>query len=540
MELGPGLNIVTGETGSGKSMFIKALMLLFGLSKSNDLAGIHDGDMSVEACFDLNDHHLEKLKQAGFDFADTELFIQRIASAKGSKLRSLINGRAVPAAELRNLAEIFIEKHGQNSTQKFLATENHLNILDLFAGKEIEPWLKQYKESYKHNAAIRSEVNRLSEKAGSVETELDYLKYQLAEIEQAQLQVNEDVELANQKHSLQNAERIDQLYLAISDSLGNSGERGALDMTSAALQDLEKLAGIDAAFNNAAELARQSLIYLEEAASELKAMRPDNDNAGERLETIEQRLHFINRLKKKYGDDIQAIIEHADKLKSEIETLENMDFELGAKNKELEESDAHLFSIADDLHKTREKASQIFEAAVTRELKELNMPDAEFIVDAGRTEPLNKDGATSIQFLIKTNKGATPMPLEKIISGGEMSRIALTIKTMLSGNSSKCLIFDEIDAGIGGKTANYVGKKLKTIASAQQTLCITHSPQIAAYAEKHFSIEKVSSGESTETHIKELSREQRLNELARMLSGKSTDISMRHASELLDDIGVLN
>lgn len=540
LEFGPSLNIVTGETGSGKSMFVKALMLLFGLSKNNELAGIHDGDLSVEACFEMSDHHLEKLREAGYDFEDNELFIQRTASGKSNKLRSLVNGRAVPASELQKLAELFIEKHGQNSTQKFLAVDNHLGILDSYIGERITMLLEEYGQAYKRNLTLKAEVSSLNDKAGSAETELDFMKYQLAEIEQAQLQEGEDIKLSQEKNTLQNLEKIDQLYSAIDMALGNSGDRGATDLISSAVQDLEKLSSIDASFDNATELARQSLIFMEEAGNELKAMRPDSENAGERLENIEQRLHLISRLKKKYGEDIQAILGHMEKLKAEVNVLENMDFELEIKEKELNESNAELFDKARELHRQREVASKAFEEAVTMELRELNMPDAEFIVSLKELVNLRPCGVSAVEFLIRTNKGAKPMSLEKIISGGEMSRIALTIKTMLSGNSSKCLIFDEIDAGIGGKTANYVGRKLQSIAKSQQTLCITHSPQIAAYAGKHFGIEKVSSGESTETHIRELSGEERLNELARMLSGKSTDISMRHASELLDDIGVLN
>lgn len=539
IEFGQGLNVITGETGSGKSMFVKALLLLFGLVKSNELAGIHEGDSSVEACFELSEAQLKDIRELGFDMDDMELFIHRSASGRGGKIRSLINGRSVPVSELQKLAKVLIEKHGQNSTQRFLATENHLQILDSFSGDELTSLLDTYTKGYRENIDQRNELNLWREKAGKIETELDFLKYQLADIEQAQLQENEDVQLERERNMLQNAEKINMLYSSAGSDLGATDEPGACDLAASAMQELEKLREIDPAFTSACELTGQALIYLNEAGNELKMLKPDSSNAGERLESIEQRLHTVNRLKKKYNDDITGVIRKGEELTREIQSLENVDTEVAEREKTLAESTAKLTGIANRIHEIRARLSKSLEKSITEELRELNMPDALLSVELTRLDRLTVRGTSSVEFFISTNKGSKPMPLERIISGGEMSRIALTIKTMLSDNSTKCLLFDEVDSGIGGKTASYVGKKLKDLSKRQQTICITHSPQVAAYAERHIVVEKIPGDLSTKAEIKQLIGEERLNELARMLSGKSTDISVRHANELLDDIGVL-
>lgn len=535
--LNGGLNIITGETGSGKSIFIKSILLLFGLVKGTELFGVHEGELLVEACFIINQNHQKKLKDLGFDFDEGELFIQRTLSASG-KSRSILNGHSVPLSEVQKLAGILIEKHGQNSTQKLLKQENHLHILDSFAGESHLNLLNHYTHEYKRYFAKMNELEEIKSKAASIDNELEFLKFQLDEINAAELEEGEEEQLLDEKDSLQNSARINELLEEINKALGTAEDSGALDLMSSAATSLQSLCGISSSFNDSAELLNQSIIFLNEASNELNSLRPEGGNTVERLDAIEQRIYLISRLKKKHSTDIAGLLSNKNQLEKQLNQFENFELEIAERQEELRKLESKLSQKALELRSNRKSAANIFEESVTGQLKKLNMAEALFSVQIMELGSFNASGMDSVSFHIMTNRGTKVMPIEKIASGGELSRIALVVKTMLTVNSPKCSVFDEIDAGIGGKTADHVGQKLREAAKRQQTICVTHSPQIAAYADKHFLIDKLIDADSTEVRIVELEGRKRVDEIARMLSGKSTGISVQHASELLESIGV--
>lgn len=540
LQFDAGLNVITGESGSGKSLLINSLLFLLGYKPSNISIGNFGENGGVEGLFDVNEEKQNRIKEMGYEInGNNELAIHRALNSSG-KVRSYLNGKMFTSSAIREIGEVIAEVHVQNKDQKFLNENNHLKILDCYAGRQHFNDLAEFSRDFAGLCQLESQIKRLREKAEKLTKEKDYLKLQYDEISSAGLRAGEEDECLQKRKQLVNIDKINQMLNDINLAIGKTEENGALDLIYTVLDRLDKLSEINSSYKRIENLVKQSAIHLEEAYNELNAIILDRENIAGDLEEVEQRLDLINRLKRKYDvATVDELLQKKQEADQQIEFLERSDLDLTELEKELKVQKGSILKAAKNLHKKRVDISNVFQKAVTSDLRLLNMPHAVFGVAIKETDCCNYNGITDAEFLIKTNKGLNLMPLNKIVSGGESSRVALAIKSMLGSNySTSSLVFDEIDAGIGGKTALYIGKRLKELSASQQVVCVTHSAQVAAFADRHYMVDKRIDESLTRIVTKKLDGEERFIELARMMSGQITKVSLKHAKELFENNNV--
>lgn len=531
-----GLNVITGESGSGKSLLINSLLFLLGFKTGNISVGDFGGSGIVEGFFLIGKEKQDRIKELGYEIDDgDELVIQRILTTSG-KVRSYINGKTFTSTAIHDIGEVIAEVYVQNKIQRFIDKNNHLNILDCYAGRQHLDELAEFSRDFVELCQLESQIKELRETAEKLAKEKDYLKFQYEEISSAGLRADEEEECLQKRKQLVDIDKINQMIDDINLAIGKTEDNGAFDLIYTVLDRLNKLSEINPAYKRVSNLVDQSVIHLEEAYNELSTIIPDRENVAGSLEEIEQRLDLINRLKRKYGAATAGeLLQKMQEAEQQIEFLEKSTLDLTELEKEFKIKKSGLLKAARELHKKRLGISKIFQSAVTSELRLLNMPHAVFEVALKESDCCGRDGITDAEFLIKTNKGLNLMPLNKIASGGELSRIVLAVKSMLGSNySTSSLIFDEIDAGVGGETALYIGKRLKELSVSQQVVCVTHSAQVAAFADRHYAVDKKADKLLTRVAIKELEGEERFIELARMMSGHITKVSLKHAKELFE------
>lgn len=536
LQFSPGFNAITGESGSGKSLLVNSLLFLLGHKPGNVSAGNFSDSATVEGLFDLDKTAFKKIKELGYEIKGDELIIQRAINPDG-KVRSFLNGKMFPSTAIRSIGEVIAETHVQNKTHKFLDESNHLKILDSYIGQEHIEELDKFSHGFAELCRLESEINKVRSKVETLKREKDFLQFQYDEISAANLKAGEEEENLQIRNQLANSEKINQLLDETNTALGKTEREGAIDLICVALDKLEKLSEINPQFKKVGELINQSAIYLEEAYSELNKFNTDNGDAAERLEEVEQRLDLINRLKRKYNAmAVAEVLQKMHEIKQQIDFLERSDIDLAELDNKAIAKRNEVYEAARKLHAKRAEASKSFQEAVTAELKLLNMPFATFEVLIKENSNCSHSGMTNAAFLIKTNKGLDLMPLGKVASGGELSRIILAIKSLLGANySASSLIFDEIDSGIGGETALHIGRRLKKLSASQQVICVTHSAQVAAFADRHYGLAKETDSLATSMRAEELKGDERLIELARMMSGQITEVSFKHAKELLEN-----
>jgi DNA repair protein RecN (Recombination protein N) len=530
-----GFNALTGETGAGKSILIDALNLALGERADISLIRAGAEKLRVNAVFEVpNDPELHALLgELGVEPEDGLLYLSREVHTSGRSI-ARINGQPVPVSALKALGERLIDMHGQHEHQSLLKPSSHLEFLDRWLG---EPALKLRQQVRETVSALRQTERELQEivaREREREQMLDLYRFQVDEIRAANLQVGEDEQLETEARRLVYAEKLVALAGNAYDAL--MGEHGAYDQAASASRNLTEIARIDPSVSPWGEMLESALVQLEEVAHNLRAYAESIEYDPARLEAVIERQELIKRLKRKYGDTIEAVLQYADEAAAKLHALETQTerrAELEAELARLQES-AH--ALCEQLSALRRDGAQRFANAVQTVLRTLAMERAQFTVEV-RPKPMDATGADSVEFLFSANPGEPPRPLSKIASGGEMSRVMLALKTVLADAAPvPTLVFDEIDAGIGGRTAHAVGEQIAQLARHCQILCVTHLPQIACRANHHLLIEKHTDGAMTRVAVQPLTGEARVQEIARMLAGTPTETALQHARELLGDL----
>ncbi len=535
VEFAPGLNLPTGETGAGKSILIDALALLLGEKASSDVIR-HGADKAVVSCvFEAEPGAATVLEQNGIDLEGEEIIVRREISGKG---RVFVNNQPATVAVLRQLAPRLASVHAQNESLAGFDAAARLDLLDQFAGTDTAGT----REAYVNWKSIRQRITDLERDEQDRLRLLDLWRFQKKEIEQAKLESGEDERLESEKRVLANAEKIYGAAMAAYELLYDGNSAAAAAMRSAARQ-LDELSRFNARFQDSAAALDSARITVEDLGVTLRDYADSINASPERLAEIEDRLAQLDRLKRKYGQNLDEVIAYGGEVSQKLNEIENRDELLAALHRELAAAGEKYLDRARALSRQRTQAARKLEKLVEAEIQDLAIRGQFRIEISGSDEEANwtGDGFDSVAYLISTNPGEPLRPVEQIASGGELSRVMLALKVCVMQPTSaakngvmRTLVFDEIDTGIGGRAAEAVGKKLKALARRHQVLCITHLPQIASFADHHYRIEKREVGGRARTNIRRLDAEERREEIARMLSGaRLNDTSRKHAEQLL-------
>lgn len=518
IDFSKGFNILTGETGAGKTLIIGALGIVAGGRFSKEMIRKGENHSFVEVSIYLPNHPKA---------VDGNIIISREIFDNGRNTCK-INGRLVTVNELKEFMNNIINIHGQNDNQNLLNKENHIKYLDKFLGKEFLSKKNEYTDLYNKYVDINRKLKENYGDEKEKQRKLDLLNYQVNEIKNANLKIKEDEELEEQRNLIVNAEKI-------SKSLNEADmqiNENALNSISIAIKNLEKIEEINIKYQKTLSSLKSNYYDLQEIAIDLNHYNSDTSFEEEERDEIENRIDEINDLKRKYGNTIEEILNYKNKVEEEIDKIENLEEKNKELKTELTKITAELEKRAIELHIIRQKHGIELETKINSELADLEMPNAKFKINIENTN-FNKDGNDEIEFMITTNKGEDFKPLIKTASGGEMSRIMLAIKTVLSDvDEVPILIFDEIDTGISGKAGNAVGEKLKTISKNHQVIIVTHLASIAAKGDSNYYIYKEVEGDNTKTRIKNLNEQEVIEEIARIASGIVSEISLKHAMEL--------
>ncbi len=544
VEFTAGLNVFTGETGAGKSIVVDALNLALGERASADLIRTGCQEAIVEAAFELNAQATKEVRdllgEQGIEMeAGEDLIIRRVLAASG-KNKVYINGSLANLATLSALGATLADIHGQHEHQSLLSLERQMEMLDSFGN--LDALRETLFQAYRRLQDIRKELTELEAGERDRAQREDMLRYQKNEIEASQLKPGEDGALASEQKLLANSEKIAGLSRAADEALYSS-DHAALSELKKAVTNLREIAAIDSRMAQVLELCEAGRAQIEEAAREVSAYAGKVEFDPDRLEQIGDRLDLIQKLKKKYGGAIDEVVAFGERAAAELERMERSTEEIARLQKEVQTIKSGLTSQAQILTKKRGSAALDLEKKVEAELTQLGMKRTVFTVkitqEAGEdtldNHKLGPRGADRVEFLISPNPGEEPKPLARTASGGELSRIMLALKTILvEGDPIPTLVFDEVDAGIGGAVAEEVGKKLKRVAAKRQVFCITHLPQIASMAASHYGVSKSVKKDRTSTEVRLLDKQERVDEIARMLGGKTiTDATITHAEEMI-------
>ncbi|MBR6573263.1 MAG: DNA repair protein RecN [Clostridia bacterium] len=526
-------NVLTGETGAGKSIIIDSLNAVLGERTSKELIRNGENKATVSAIFcGLSEDTLKVIRENGFDVdEDGNLSIQRVLSLTGNGSIK-INGVQTTSAVLREVGKYLVNIHGQHDNQMLLKPENHYIYIDLLADNL--PLREEYYSCFKNFNDIRREIKSLELDEDKKLERIDLLKYQISELESAQIKLGELETLKASQKLLQNREKIMKtLRECVSSLLGDDDTNGAITLSQIALKTVDKLKDeslddISSSLNNAIELLNTAAEKASDNISELLS-------GEENLENINDRLDLLQRLMLKYGNDEESLLSFLDKAKSELENIEFSEERLAQLEEALLDAEQKLIKAGEKLTKSRKLAAKTFTNGVCEALRLMDMASVEFLVKIDKGK-YTKNGCDEIEFFISANAGESIKPLYKVASGGELSRTMLAIKSVISSKDNvETLIFDEIDSGISGRAALKVAKQLKEVAKTRQVICVTHLAQIASFADTHFLIEKSVSNNRTFTNVIPLDYEKRVNEIARIMSGTElTENTMKSAKELLD------
>jgi len=539
VEFEPGLNILTGETGAGKSILIDSLGAVLGARMSADMVRSGCDWLRVEAVFSLEDESLglhELLTQQAIDDADKELIITRQLTRAG-RSTALVNGCHVTLAVLRQIGAYLVDIHGQNENLALLKEENQFHLLDGY-DPDVSEALAAYECVYREWREKKKAYAEKQQASREYAQRLDMLHWQDKEISEANLKPGEDEQLESDIRKLSHAEKIvgsvEESYQLLEGGGGNG--LGVLPALSQVKKDLEEIGRFDDALANAQKMVEEAYISLQEASYELRDYGESVEFSPERLDQLQSRMDVIYRLCKKYGATLEDVLAHQAKVEQELTEIENYDEDIAALEKEIAALEEKLGQKADALTKLRTAAAQDLSAAIEEQLFALGMPKARFHIRVEQAEDYGANGRDDVAMFFSANPGEAEKPLQKVASGGELSRIALAIKTVASSRDSSVpsMVFDEIDTGIGGRTAQMVAERIALVAQYKQVLCITHLPQIACMADAHLYISKRTVEGTTATQIRPLSERERISEIARMASGADmTTASLDNAREMV-------
>ena len=532
VEFYSGLNILTGETGAGKSIVIDAINAVLGQRASKELIRSGEQSATVFASFsDINDIVKQKLEENGYP-VDDELVLSRTLSLSG-KNTCRVNGRPANVSLLKELGLNLINIHGQHESYELFSPDTHITYIDNLANNQ--ELLEEYKEKFSEYRKLKKELRDFLNSETDRERRIDILSYQVEELENADITEGETEALTEERRVLMNAEKtVASLHKAKS-LLEGMGSDGALDILDDAVTALGKAVDMNPAVEPV--FTRLNDLYYEarDINNDISEAIDDSEENPIRLEEIEERLDLLNKLSRKYGGTEAEMLEFLENARAELKTLTDFEANAEALSERVDEAEQKAKALADKLTASRDKASTDFEKRVKDEMTFLNMPNVELIVKR-EICALKEDGQDIIELLISANPGEAPKPVAKIASGGELSRMMLAIKTVLaSADVIDTLIFDEVDTGVSGSAAQKVGLKLKEVSASRQVLCVTHQAQIAALADSHFLIKKNVSDGRTYTEISLLNYDGRLRELARILDGVNvTDTALAHAERLMN------
>lgn len=532
-----GLNILTGETGAGKSILLGALGMVIGRRTNIDAIRSGCEFMRVEAVFTL-DNNLVKdfLTKYNILVEDDDLIITRQINING-KNSVQINNCHTTMAILRQLGELLVDIHGQHANQALLKPIKQLSLIDMYDGDAIQKQKEAYLKKYYRWLQIKQKLADSKINTQEMAQRLDMLKWQINEIENAKLTLDEDERLESEIKVLANAEKISLLTQDAYKLLyeGENGKFAILSSLSQVRKDLENLAQYDENMAKVHQILDEAYFQIQDSADEIRSYGESIDYNPQKLDMMQSRLNDIDKLKRKYGNTIEEILNYLAKAKEELTYIENYDDNLAKLEQELSLLAKDVSQEALILHELRQKSAKALEMVIMKELASLSMADAKLVINLTLNDDFTENGADDVEILFSANLGEDLKSLAKIVSGGELSRIALALKTITAKKDDiDLMVFDEVDTGVGGKTAQMMAEKIARIALYRQVICITHLPQIAAMADAHFYISKETKNNKTFTTIDEINYDAKLAEIARMSSGIDlTQASLENAEEML-------
>lgn len=543
IDLSNGFNIITGETGAGKSILINALNLLLGGRADYSIISKNKDKMIIEGIVSISKENKTAigkiLKEHEIESIGDNLIIRRELYTKAYS-RCFINDTPVGTNELKELGEIIIDIHSQNEHQSLLKKEVHIELVDSYLikkeGKKFEDKLNSYKKGYEQLLIKQSEFDEINKKKNELDSKRSFIDFQLKEIHETDPQAGEDDELENELKTGENIEGIrESLTLAYANLYDDSGS--VLERIKIVEKELGKIGEYNTDIQKILGDVSESTTALREASRLIESLLENLNFDPARVEEIRERLYKLQFLKKKYGGSIDEVIKLKETLEKDLSLVDNFDETIKNLKAEIDELVKDLFKKAGELSKTRKDKSKQLEAEIVKILKEVGFENAEFRVEIENTDAkkLNNNGYDDVEFMVKINKGDEFSSLRKTASGGEVSRIMLAVKSVLAGaDKVDILVFDEIDTGISGRIAQKVGRVMKGLSSYRQVIAITHLAQIAALADEHLLVEKETEGNSTITKIRPLDKNEKVIEVAKLLSGeKVTDASIKSAKELM-------
>ncbi len=544
MQFRRGLNILSGETGAGKSILLKSLGLLMGEKAQADVVRTGSEQAVIEGSFDLSVRPdiASRLTDMGIEAADQQMLVRRVIAK--DKNRIYINGSLSTLASLRDvvspLLEVaghavpLIEMTGQHENRNLLSRSYHLDLLDQFAGT----WKKrlEFARAFAELSQLRGELEQIRNESRNRAQRLDFLLYQRDEIQAMSLKPGEEQEIENETRRLKFSTKLNDFTVQAEGLLYNDDD-SVTSRLHYILQRASELKNVDPSLLAKLEPLSQAKTLISEVSYDLRDYVKSLDADPSRLEGLESRLSSLRQLQKKYGSTAIEILEALERIETEIRDLENSDELAEAKQVRITELEQEMQKMAAELHKTRSNAARLLADGVNAELKDLNMKGVIFSVSVEPNEQMVSTGTSVVEFLTQSSKTDSPRSLAKFASGGELSRVLLSIKQVVgAGQFPRTYLFDEVDAGVSGPTAEKVGRKLKHMASGQQVICVTHLPQVASFGDVHFFIHKSPGKKTVQTQVEELRKKERVQEIARLISGeKITKTSVAHAEQLLSE-----
>lgn len=532
VEFDEGLNILTGETGAGKSIIIGSMNLALGEKVPKEMLRGNDDPALVELVFSVeNEKTIQKLRDLEVEPEDGLVVLSRKITQQRSVGR--INGETVPASRMKEVADLLIDICGQHENQLLLSKKKHLEILDEYAKERLEEKKRKLFEQYHAYRRLKEEYEAAKIDTNEQQRELSLLEYEVKEIEEAKLVPGEDEELEEQFKRFSNGKKIMESVSLAYAATGGEME-SASELLGRAVRELSAVMSYDKEVEALQEQLTEIDNLLSDFNHDISGYMDSADFDGERFYEIEKRLDLLNHLKSKYGSTIEEVLEACSRKQERIEKLQDYDTYLNGLSASIEKQEKQVKALSEEISSIRQEEAQKLTASIVEALDELNFLDVSFTMDFKRLEDYTANGVDDAQFLISTNPGEPLKPLERVASGGELSRIMLAIKTVMAESDEiSTLIFDEIDNGISGRTAQMVSEKMNLLGRNHQIICITHLPQIAAMADSHFLIEKSVMNQSTVSEIKKLNIEESVSELARMLGGvEITDTVYQNAREM--------
>ena len=530
----PGFNVLTGETGAGKSIVIDSIGAVLGERTSRELIRTGAKSALVTAVF-TQVPPLPWLEENGFPTGEEELLLQRELQGDGRNV-CRIDGKLVTVAQLRELGRQLLNIHGQHDGQQLLDPASHLGYLDQFGG--CQPLLESYQESYRKWHDIRREMDKLQMDEAERSRRVDTLNYQIQELERAQLKAGEDEELSARRTLLRSAGRLMEAVQSAEFALSGDEDRdGACSLIAQAEGEVQGVSSISPELSELSEKLTALRCAADDAADTLRDLSRSFDFSPGELDQVEERLDLLYRLRKKYGPTVEDMLSYLDRCRKELDQIQYADDTLARLEKDLKKAQKEAARRGEVLSQARREAAGALQARVQEELRQLDMPKVQFQTEftpKGGEAGMDETGLDEVQFLMSANLGEALKPIQKVASGGELARIMLALKNVLAeGDQIGTLVFDEVDTGVSGRAAQKVAEKMAQVARGKQVLCVTHLPQIAAMADTHFSVQKGEREGRTYTRLERLDRSQRREELARLIGGASITPSLLESAEEL-------